>query len=64
MLTACLSYLPYDQFWIYLEKKKKYFGSESNCLIGCSTNRGKINVEIYFENLVRYAEKMLLKIAI
>jgi cytochrome c biogenesis protein len=64
MLTACLSYLPYDQFWIYLEKKKKYFGSESNCLIGCSTNRGKINVEIYFENLIRYAEKMLLKIAI
>jgi cytochrome c biogenesis protein len=74
MLTACLSYLPYTQIWLYVsnDRKTNNFLQEnierknkankariSNCLIGCSTNRGKINVEIDFENLIRYAEKQL-----
>ena len=49
MLTTCLSYLPYTQIWIYNDGK--------NSWIGCSTNRGKIQVEIEFENLIRYLEK-------
>ena len=48
MLTTLLSYLPYTQIWILNEK--------SNCWIGSSTNRGKIQLEIEFENLVRSLE--------
>jgi cytochrome c biogenesis protein len=71
MLTACLSYLPYTQIWLYANKRlgnsldlqenieMKNKSRISSCLIGCSTNRGKINVEIDFENLIRYAEKQL-----
>jgi cytochrome c biogenesis protein len=48
MITACLSYLPYTQIWICNTKK--------NCWIGSSTNRGKIQFEIEFENYIRYFE--------
>ena len=49
MITALLSYLPYTQIWMVL--KKQY------SLIGSSTNRGKIQLEIDFENLIRSIEK-------
>mgnify|MGYP000028628784 FL=1 len=48
MLTTLLSYLPYTQFWI--------FENSRNIWIGSSTNRGKIQLEIVFENLVREME--------
>ena len=54
MLTTLLSYLPYTQIWILKEK--------NNCWIGSSTNRGKIQLEIEFENLIRYLEFQLSKI--
>jgi cytochrome c biogenesis protein len=53
MITACLSYLPYTQIWIFNEKKNSWMGS--------STNRGKIQLEIEFENLVRYSENLMTK---
>jgi cytochrome c biogenesis protein len=53
MITTCLSYLPYTQIWIFNEK--------TNCWIGSSTNRGKIQLEIEFENLIRYLEFQLSK---
>ena len=52
MITAFLSYLPYTQIWVY--------NYEKNCWIGSLTNRGKINLEIEFENLIRDIEKNLL----
>jgi cytochrome c biogenesis protein len=54
MITTCLSYLPYTQIWIFNEK--------INCWIGSSTNRGKIQLEIEFENLIRSLEYQLTKI--
>ena len=48
MITTLLSYLPYTQIWILNEK--------NNCWIGSSTNRGKIQLEIEFENLIRSLE--------
>ena len=48
MITTLLSYLPYTQIWILNEK--------NNCWIGSSTNRGKIQLEIEFENLIRSFE--------
>jgi dihydropteroate synthase len=51
MITTSLSYLPYTQIWIYNDNK--------NSWIGCSTNRGKIQVEIEFENLIRYLENII-----
>ena len=53
MITACFSYLPYTQIWI--------FHQSNNSWIGGSTNRGKIKMEIEFENLVRTLEKLLSK---
>ena len=53
MITACVSYLPYTQIWI--------FHQSNNSWIGGSTNRGKIKMEIEFENLVRTLEKLLSK---
>ena len=53
MLTSSLSYLPYTQIWIFQEKK--------NCWIGSSTNRGKIQLEIEFENFLRYLEYQINK---
>lgn len=51
MLTTLLSYLPYTQFWIYENSK--------NVWIGSSTNRGKIQLEIEFENLTRELENKI-----
>ncbi len=51
MLTTLLSYLPYTQFWIYESSK--------NVWIGSSTNRGKIQLEIEFENLTRELENKI-----
>ena len=53
IITGFLSYLPYTQIWIY--------NNEKNCWIGSLTNRGKINLEIEFENLIRDIEKNLAK---
>lgn len=55
MLTACLSYLPYTQIWL--------FNTKSLAWIGSTTNRGKIQVEVEFENLIRYAENNLIKLS-
>ena len=51
MITALLSYLPYTQFWVYQ--------TSENIWIGSSTNRGKIQLEIEFENLTRELENKL-----
>nr|YP_009545292.1 c-type cytochrome biogenensis protein [Synura uvella]YP_009545313.1 c-type cytochrome biogenensis protein [Synura uvella]AYO28446.1 c-type cytochrome biogenensis protein [Synura uvella]AYO28467.1 c-type cytochrome biogenensis protein [Synura uvella] len=53
MITACLSYLPYTQIWI--------FSQNGNCWVGGSTNRGKIKLEIEFENLIRDLERSISK---
>jgi cytochrome c biogenesis protein len=53
MITTFLSYLPYTQIWIY--QKDDY------CWLGSLTNRGKINLEIEFENLIREIEKSFFK---
>ena len=53
MLTTLLSYLPYTQFWVYENSK--------NIWIGSSTNRGKIQLEIEFENLIRETENKIYK---
>jgi len=49
MITTFLSYLPYTQIWVF-NQGKQY-------LIGSSTNRGKIQLELEFENLIRESEK-------
>jgi cytochrome c biogenesis protein len=46
MITTILSYLPYTQLWVFT--KSTYF------YVGGKTNRGKIQVEITFENIIRY----------
>jgi len=51
MITACLSYLPYTQIWVFHQAK--------NCWLAGTTNRGKIAFEIEFENLVRMIEKKI-----
>jgi cytochrome c biogenesis protein len=51
MLTTLLSYLPYTQFWIFEDSK--------NIWVGSSTNRGKIQLEIEFENLTRELENKI-----
>jgi cytochrome c biogenesis protein len=48
IITTFLSYLPYTQIWIFHQSK--------NSWIGGLTNRGKIQVEIEFENLIRFIE--------
>lgn len=48
MLTTLLSYLPYTQFWIF-QKEKEFW-------VGSSTNRGKIQLELQLENLLRETE--------
>lgn len=53
MITAFLSYLPYTQIWV--------FEKENNCWLGSLTNRGKINLEIEFENLIREIEKNIFR---
>lgn len=53
IVTTLVSYLPYTQLWLESQnnKKKKFL------LIGCTTNRGKIGLELEFENILRYIEK-------
>lgn len=51
MLTAFLSYLPYTQIWL--------INDSQNTWIGSNTNRGKIKLEIEFENLIRSIEQKL-----
>jgi cytochrome c biogenesis protein len=51
MITTCLSYLPYTQIWIFNQQNLSW--------LGCSTNRGKIQLEIDFENLIRFGENSL-----
>lgn len=53
MITACLSYLPYTQIWTFHQPNTSWYQ------LGGSTNRGKIQLEIQFENLVRSFEKLL-----
>lgn len=53
MITSCLSYLPYTQIWIFQKKQNSWVGS--------STNRGKIQLEIEFENLIRLIENNIVK---
>jgi cytochrome c biogenesis protein len=53
MLTTLLSYLPYTQFCVFENSKDIWIGS--------STNRGKIQLEIEFENLIREMENKLYK---
>jgi len=53
MITAFLSFLPYTQIWIYSNNK--------TCWIGTITNRGKITLEIEFENLIREVEKNIFR---
>ena len=53
MLTTLLSYLPYTQFWVFENSKDIWIGS--------STNRGKIQLEIEFEYLIREMENKLYK---
>lgn len=53
MITSCLSYLPYTQLWILNKKNYSW--------IGGSTNRGKIQLEIEFENFIRSLENTLMK---
>ena len=53
IITACLSYLPYTQIWV--------FNQSENSWLGGSTNRGKIKLEIEFENLIRSIEGSLSK---
>ena len=49
MITTSLSYLPYTQVWLFNQAKKSW--------VGGITNRGKIQLELEFENLIRYIEK-------
>jgi len=51
IITTFLSYLPYTQIWIY--------STNTLCWFGCLTNRGKISLEIEFENILREIEKNL-----
>ena len=49
MVTTSLSYLPYTQIWLFNQSKKSW--------VGGITNRGKIQLELEFENFIRYIEK-------
>jgi cytochrome c biogenesis protein len=51
IITTFLSYLPYSQIWV-LKKGNEFW-------IGSSTNRGKIQLELQFENLLRYSENQI-----
>lgn len=49
MITTSLSYIPFTQFWMVTKSTSSW--------VGCSTNRGKIELEILFENVLRAVEK-------
>ena len=53
MITTSSSFLPYSQLWIFTKKDTSW--------IGGLTNRGKIQLEIDFENLIRSIEKIIIK---
>ncbi len=53
MITSSLSFLPYTQIWTFHQPGNSWYQ------LGGSTNRGKIQLEIEFENLVRSMEKIL-----
>lgn len=53
IFTSFLSYLPYIQIWIYQDDSRIHLAS--------STNRGKLQQEIDFENLTRLIQKFLKK---
>lgn len=53
MGTACLSYFPYNQIWICQKENENWIGS--------ATNRGKIQLEIEFENFIRGLESQISK---
>jgi cytochrome c biogenesis protein len=53
IITTFLSYLPYTQIWIFTEKGITWLGG--------TTNRGKLQLELEFENLIRYIEAKLMK---
>jgi len=53
MITTLLSYLPYTQIWLFNQNKSSW--------LGALTNRGKLNLEIEFENLIRYIENKLIR---
>jgi cytochrome c biogenesis protein len=53
IVTTFLSYLPYTQIWMFSQK--------GNTWLGATTNRGKIQVELEFENLIRYLENKMTK---
>lgn len=53
IITTFLSYLPYTQIWMFSQK--------GNIWLGATTNRGKIQVELEFENLIRYVENKLIR---
>nr|AYO28162.1 c-type cytochrome biogenensis protein [Synura petersenii]AYO28175.1 c-type cytochrome biogenensis protein [Synura petersenii] len=68
MITSSLSYLPYTQIWVFTESsfqnigKKSQYEKRKNCWVGGLTNRGKINLEIEFENLIRDIERTISKL--
>eukprot|EP01040_Poterioochromonas_malhamensis_P012583 gene12583-13773_t len=55
MITGCLSFLPYTQIWMC--QQSLY------CRLAGSTNRGKIQLEIEFENLLREIETKYKKVS-
>lgn len=50
MITTLISYLPYTQIWIV--------NQSTYCWFGAVTNRGKIQLEIEFERLLRSGERL------
>jgi hypothetical protein len=53
MITSSLSFFPYTQLWIFSYSEYSWLGG--------ATNRGKIQLEIEFENLVRFSENLIVK---
>jgi len=53
MITTCFSYLPYTQIWLFQQQNQIWIGS--------NTNRGKIQLEIQFENLIRFVQNSRFK---
>jgi len=51
MITTFFSYFSFTQFWVFTRR--------SSSFLGCFTNRGKIQVEVEFENLLRFSENLL-----
>ena len=51
MITTFFSYFSFTQFWVFTRR--------SSSFLGCFTNRSKIQVEVEFENLLRFSENLL-----